>query len=130
MQTVTEKLQIIPVRQGQGPIVWHMSHGGASGGPGSYPTVHVAPQTAADFEISIANPGSITFSSDPIWIQGGTEKPTEHVIDGISDISGQSTTTLRFHDGNKDAGSLTYVLNFVDAPQLDPIIENQGGGPG
>jgi hypothetical protein len=127
---VTEKLQIIPVKKGSEPIVWHMSHGSVSGGPGNYPRVRVAHQTVADFEISIVNPGSIRFSSDPIWIHEGTEKPTEHVIEGISEISGQNATTLKFHDGNKDAGTLTYVLNFVDAPQLDPIIDNQGGGPG
>src|SRR5215212_7732019 len=103
MQTVTEKIQIIPVKQGTEPIAWHMSHGGSSGGPGDYPVVHVVRETAADFEINIVNPGSIRFSSDPIWVQRGTQKPTQHVIDGISDIRGQNTTTLKFHDGNKNA---------------------------
>jgi hypothetical protein len=48
----------------------------------------------------------------------------------ITNISGQNSTVLKFHDTNQTKGTLTYVLNFNNAPQLDPIIENGGGGIG
>ncbi|HJU77525.1 MAG TPA: hypothetical protein VJ597_06330 [Sphingomicrobium sp.] len=136
----TEKLQINLVKQGSGPGVWHMSHGSAStapgslsaasGGPGNYPKVHVPAKATADFEITIVSPGNITFSGDPIWIQKGTAKPTGGVDPQITNISGQGTPVLKFHDTNQTKGTLTYVLNFNNAPQLDPIIENGGGGIG
>jgi hypothetical protein len=136
----TEKLQINLVKQGSGPGEWHMSQGAAStapgsvaaasGGPGNYPKVHVPAKATADFEITIVNPGNITFSGDPIWIQKGTAKPTGGVDPQITNISGQNSTVLKFHDTNQTKGTLTYVLNFNNAPQLDPIIENGGGGIG
>lgn len=136
----TEKLQINLVKEGSGPGVWHMSQGSAStapgslsatgGGPGNYPKVHVPAKATADFEITIVSPGNITFSNDPIWIQKGTAKPTGGVDSQITGISGQGTAVLKFHDTNQTKGTLTYVLNFNNAPQLDPIIENGGGGIG
>lgn len=125
-----EKLKVNLVKQGNGPGVWHMSHGAGSGGPGNYPKVTVPAKATADFEFTIVNPGSVTFSNDPIWIQKGTTKPTGGVDSQITNVTGANTTVLKFHDTNKDAGTMTYVLNFNNAPQLDPIIENQGGGPG
>jgi hypothetical protein len=132
---VSETLQVIPVQQGNGPFVWHMSHGVKGGGPGSYPSVDVPAKVSADFTITIQNPGNITFSNDPIWIQKGTAKPTGGVDGQITGLSGQGTTVLKFHDSNADTGALSYVLNFANVPagsptQLDPIINNQGGGPG
>ena len=132
---VSETLQVIPVKQGNGPIVWHMSHGSKGGGPGNYPKVDVPSKASADFTITIQNPGNITFSNDPIWIQKGTAKPTGGVDAQITGVTGHGTTVLKFNDSNADTGALTYVLNFANVPagsptQLDPIINNQGGGPG
>ena len=104
---------------------------GNKGGPGNYPAVNVQEKKSAEFEIKIVDGNGITFSGDPIWIQAGTAKPTQHVVDPqITDISGQNSTKLKFEDANSgDAMTLTYRLNFSDgAPSLDPIIQNGGGG--
>jgi hypothetical protein len=127
-------LTVETTKHGNDPIVWEMSDGLKSGGPGNYPVVTVLNKAKADFTITINNPGTTTFSNDPIWIQKDT-KPTQHVVHGIKDISGGGATVLKFHDGNMNAERLFYVLNFANVPagtpaQLDPIIENQGGGPG
>ena len=132
---VSKTLQVTPAKQGNGPIVWHMSHGSQSGGPGHYPAVTVPTNHSANIEITLHNAGNITFSNDPIWIQKGTAKPTGGVDGQITQLSGQGTTVLKFNDSNADSGTLTYVLNFSNVPagsptQLDPIINNQGGGPG
>jgi hypothetical protein len=128
------KLTIETAKHGNDPIVWEMSDGLKKGGPGDYPKVTVLAKAKADFTITINNPGTITFSNDPIWIQKDT-KPTAHVIHGIKDISGAGTTVLKFSDGNANTETLFYVLNFANVPagtpaKLDPIIDNQGGGPG
>src|SRR4051812_22490087 len=39
-------------------------------------------------------------------------------------------TTLTVVDGNKDQMRFPYVLKFIGAPPLDPIVNNGGGGPG
>lgn len=132
MSKETPTIQLIPVRKAGGAFDhWQMSlNNGPPKDPGAYPPVAVGAQNSADFSYTIVNANGITFSADPIWIQKGTAKPTKSGVDVIKNISGQNTTTLKFHDGNKDAGTLTYVLNFNGAPQLDPIITNGGGGPG
>ena len=128
------KLTVETAKHGNDPIVWEMSDGLKKGGPNDYPVVTVLNKAKADFTITINNPGAITFSNDPIWIQKDT-KPTEHIVHGIKDISGGGTTVLTFKDGNANSEKLFYVLNFANAPpgtpaQLDPIIDNQGGGGG
>lgn len=127
-----ENITVIPVKTAGGQFSqWRMSaNNGPSKGPGDYPAVKVAYNDTADFTFTIVNPGNITFSNDPIWIQKGTGKPTGGVDSQITGISGQGTTVLKFHDTNQTKGTLTYVLNFNNAPQLDPIIENGGGGIG
>jgi hypothetical protein len=105
---------------------------GKKGGPGHYPPVEAPPNHNTYFKITIEDGNGITFSKDPIWIQEGTAKPLKHVIDPqISKIRGQDTTELTFRDANSGGQkTLTYVLNFNSgAPQLDPIIQNGGGGP-
>ena len=123
---------VIPVRGANGEFSqWRMSaNGQPPTGPGGYASLHVPYKDTGDFTYTIVNPGDITFSGDPIWIQKGTAKPTGGVDPQITNISGKNTTVLKFHDTNKDAGTLTYVLNFNNAPKLDPIIENGGGGIG
>jgi hypothetical protein len=128
---VNLSIKVTPVQHGNGPIVWQMSHGATSGGPGNYPHVPVPKGSSGDFEITIVNPNGITFSNDPIWIKSGTAKPAPHATDPqITNISGGGTTVLKFHDANIDPPvTLTYQLNFNSGvPPIDPIIENGGGG--
>lgn len=110
---------------------WQLSHNGNAGGPGHYPSAAAPANAGADFTISIVNPGNVTFSSDPIWVQTGDVKPAKSgLTDQISNVQGQGTTKLTFHDYNYGAPiHLSYQLNFNNAKSLDPIIENGGGGP-
>jgi hypothetical protein len=128
-------LTVETAKHGNDPVVWEMSDGTKKGGPNNYPTVVVPAKGHANFTITIKNPGNITFSNDPIWIDKGATKPSSSVVKGIKDVTGGGTTVLKFYDGNKDAGQLTYLLNFANVPagtpdKHDPIIDNQGGGPG
>lgn len=127
--------KVLTVWQVPGPggsKVWWMSDGTKSGGPGSYPAVNVAAKTNADFTYTIKNTPGVTFSNDPIWIQGGTAKPTQHVVDGHFNVPpGQNGAKLGFHDNNKgNPQTLTYILRFSDGTSTDPIVNNGGGGPG
>jgi hypothetical protein len=127
-------LTVETAKHGNDPIVWEMTYGSNKGGPNNYPVVTVPAKANADFTITINNPGATTFSNDPIWVQKDT-KPTKTGVHGIKVDSGAGTTVLKFHDGNMNAERLVYVLNFANVPagtpaQLDPIIDNQGGGPG
>lgn len=125
-----ENIELHPVRDTNGGFVrWEMSlNGGPKMGPDSYPTVNVAYKDTSHFTFTIADPGSITFSSDPIDIQKGTTKPAPGVDDQIKNVKVDNGTVLSFKDTNKDAGPLNYVLSFNNATQLDPIIQNGGGG--
>jgi hypothetical protein len=126
----TKTLKVIPVRKANKPIVWRLSHGSASGGPGNYPKVSVAPKTNSKIIFEIVNPQDITFSQDPIWIAEGSAKPTGGVVAPFCVVSGANTPLLTVQDDNTDLADYTYVLNFNNAPSLDPIIKNGGGGPG
>ena len=129
--TQTPQIQLIPIRINGVFSEWRMSvNGGPASGPGHYPHIPVPAKDNADFSFTIQNAQGISFSNDPIWIQKGTAKPTGGVDGQITQISGQGTAKLTFHDGNQDRGPLSYVLNFNGAPSLDPIIDNAGGGPG
>lgn len=130
MQATSAKMVIVRVKSGPGPAEWRMSYNGQTGGPGNYPQLSIPATKAGNIEIKIASPQNVTFSGDPIWIQSGLAKPTEHVIDSqIGNIQGQNTTVLTFTDYNYGgAKTLTYRLNFTNAPPLDPIIQNGGGG--
>lgn len=125
----TEKPTVV-LNRPQGTNEWKMSlNGGVSHGAGHYPTVHVGLQNDGDFTYTITPASGTTFSNDPIWIQKGLTKPPSAGVDSqITNITGQGTTVLKFHDSNQDAGQLTYVLNFSDGTKLDPIIDN-GGHP-
>jgi hypothetical protein len=126
--TETPSIKVIPVGQPVGPLHWNMSlDGGQPGGPNHYPKVAVGYGNNADLTFEIVHPGSITFAKDkPILIGPGTAKPTG--VDAQFTFSGQGTTKLTVHDSNANAGTYTYVLNFENAPPLDPIIQNDGGG--
>src|SRR5687768_1486280 len=115
------KMEVTPIVHNGQPN-WELTIvDGNKGGPGNYHAVGVMPKKYAEFEIKIVDGNGITFSGDPIWIQAGTAKPQDHVIDPqITDISGQNTTKLKFQDANSgNAMTLTYRLNFSDgAPPL------------
>ena len=129
MSNVKEvKINVMQLKK-DGDLYWQLSHNGEFGGPQKYPVVQAQEKYATDFKIHIVNANGVTFSSDPLWIQKGTTKPTSMNYSEITDIKGQGTDTLTFHDKNIDKATLTYVLNFNGAQQLDPIIENGGGGP-
>lgn len=110
------------------PPAWLMSHHGGSASP-----ITVPAKVSGDFTYNIVNGGGVTFAAqNPIWIKQGTAKPTAPVVDGqITNVAGGGTTTLKFTDLNSgNPVTLTYSLHFSDGTQIDPIIENQGGGPG
>jgi len=115
-----------------GNKTWQLEvvNSGKKGGPGNYPSVDVPAKFGGNFKITIVDGDGITFSNDPIWVQAGTAKPTEPVIDPqITKIKGKNTPVLTFHDANSGpAMTLTYQLNFNNADPLDPIILNGGGG--
>ena len=114
---------------------WKMSlDGGYPKGPKDYPVIKVNAHDEGDFTFTITKASGTTFSSDPIWIQKGTTKPGQHLVDGqitdvhVSDQGPQKGLILTFHDTNADVGKLAYLLNFTDGSKLDPIIDN-GGHP-
>ncbi len=131
MTTQSEQIDVTPIMKANGTFdYWQMSvNKGAPLGPGHYPPIAVTQGNNADFSITILGSQSITFSNDPIWVQPGTAKPTGGVDKEIHKLSGQGTTVLTFKDHNWKKNDLNYVLNFNGAPQLDPIIDNGGGGP-
>lgn len=130
MTQQTPQLQVTAVRSGSGKKFdhWEMSVDGTSCSPPQC-TVTVAHGNNAVVTITIADPGApsgtqpITFSNSPL-----TVPPTSHPE--ITNINGNGTTSLSFMDHNLDVGALKYSLNFDNAPSIDPIIQNGGGGPG
>jgi hypothetical protein len=126
-------VNLIPVMNGATFKVWNMSmNGGKSEGPSSYPVVSVNQTTGPTISYTIKTPGSITFdTTNPISIQAGTTKPTGGLDSQFSfvlgaDKQGHANTVLTLTDTNQTAGKYTYVMNFVGAPQLDPIVDNSG----
>ncbi len=142
MKTNNVSIKAIPHGQPVGPLHWDMSiNGGPVQGSGSYPVITVTKGDDAVLTFTIDHPGSIAFAQDnpnphpgepsgPIYIQAGTAKPTAGV-DSQFTVQGAGTQTLTVTDSNMTAGKYTYVLNFNHGvPQLDPIVQNGGGGGG
>jgi hypothetical protein len=126
-------VNLIPITNGTTFKEWNMSmNGGKSEGPSSYPVVSVDQTTGPTITYTIKTPGSITFdTTNPISIQAGTTKPTGGLDSQFSfalgpDKQGNANTVLTLSDTNQTAGKYTYVMNFVGAPQLDPIVDNSG----
>jgi len=78
--------------------------------------------TISDPHGPTTGPQQVTFASSPLQLPS-MPKPEIH------DISPGGTANLSFLDHNWDAGTIKYTLNFNNAPQIDPIIQNTGGGP-
>src|SRR5437764_227207 len=124
-------VNLIPVRNGTTFSQWNMSlNGGNSQGPQNYPTVSVTATSGNTITYKIVNPQSITFDpTNPIYVQAGTTKPTSGVNAQFSyalsaDHQGLANTVLTVTDANTQSGQYSYVMNFVNATPLDPIIDN------
>jgi|SwirhisoilCB1_FD_contig_31_4427042_length_671_multi_2_in_0_out_0_1 hypothetical protein len=124
------QLQVTAVRNPSGKKFdhWEMSVDGSACKPADC-TVTVAHGNNAVFKVSVSDPDGppsgpqqIVFASNSLSVP-----PTPKVE--ITNISGQGTTSLSFKDHNLDQGTLKYTLNFNNAPSIDPIIQNGGGGP-
>jgi hypothetical protein len=144
MGTSQKSVQLTPTGH---PVTWQMSLGkGVSSGHGNYPAIPVPYGDTGVATFTINNPGNISFAPDypnpplgtpsgPIYVQAGTAKPTKGVDSQFTytlsaNAQGVPNTVLTVTDSNKSAGTYTYVLNFNNAPQLDPIYQNGGGGTG
>jgi len=126
-----QQVQLIPVIKGGSFDSWQMSmNGGPAQGP-PYPDIPVAAGSSGVVVFTIrSNPGSnITFGTAPISIQAGSGKPNSGV-DAQFVPTVNPSTVLTLTDTNQTKGPYGYVLNFNNAKQLDPIIDNGGGGPG
>jgi len=127
MAAGTDNIELIPVGKPTG-MDWHMSlNNGNPQGPNSYPEVSVKAKDTDSITFTIKHPGAIKFAdTDAFCAQAGTTKPT--ACGGPFTISGGGTTQLVVKDANTDpsATTYTYVLNFKNAKQLDPIIKNGG----
>ena len=128
-QQQTPKLVVTVVRNPSGKKFdhWEMSVDGTSCVPAEC-TVTVDHGNNALITVTIADPNrpatepQITFSNNPLTIPP-TNQPE------IKIISGPGTSPLVFKDHNLDKETLKYTLNFNNAPSIDPIIQNGGGGP-
>lgn len=131
-------IQLNPV--GNPVTKWEMSmNGGKMKGPGDYPTANVNKGSTGVLTFTInGNPNSnVTFAAaqtdptninNPFCAQLGSTKPT--ACGGPFTYTGAGTTQLVVTDTNNEvsAASYYYVLNFNNAPQVDPIINNGGKG--
>jgi len=122
-QTDQDTVTLTPVMNGNGSFnSWSMSvNKGSPFGPGSYPAITVPHGHNADVTFTIQNgPGqNITFA--------GILVPAENKE--IHHVTGEGTTSLVISDHNWNKGDLPYVILFTGAPKLDPIMDNDGGGP-
>ena len=132
----TQSVKLIPIQPGGGqPFRWQMTHGTQKGDgtPGDpYPKVALSPNSGPHLiKFTIEGNNNYTFSSDPIWIQKGSQKPNGGVDSQIAVAPGlyNEGKTLAIVDWNSWAGDLTYQLNIPNAPSnVDPVITNGGGG--
>lgn len=109
---------------------WTVSHNGQSGNnPSTYPHVQVPHLGGAYLlHFTIQGNNSITFSSDPIWVQANS-KPSVHALDSqitavVRSNTGKELFVLDQNTGNP--ATLYYRLNFIGHDQVDPIIDNGG----
>lgn len=102
---------------------------GKSDPPGQYPHIGVANPAGETITYQIVDPKGITFdTTNPIYIKAGTAKPTSGMDGQFSAKLGPNNISLTLTDANTAAGPYTYVMNFVNATTLDPVIDNTGPG--
>jgi hypothetical protein len=118
-------LVVTAVRNEAGKFInWTMSGGSNCAKPPDC-AVPVAHGNNAVFTISINDPNRP--STEPqITFQNLLVPPTPKVE--IKIISGLGSSPLVFTDHNQDQETLKYWLVFNNAPPIDPIIQNGGGG--
>ena len=116
-----DTVALTPVMNGNGAFDhWNMSlNKGAPLGPGSYPPVHVDHGHNAVVTFTIENGPNITFAN--ILVPAESKE--------IHSVNGLGTATLKVSDHNWQHGDIPYVILFNGAPKLDPIMQNDGGGP-
>lgn len=116
------QVMLTPVMTGNSATSWQMTVNGKAEQPGQYPALHIDSGNKADFTFSIANP------------------PGQHIIfvalltpaegQEIHNVKGLQTDQLTFQDHNWNKGPVPYEILFSSgAAKLDPIIDNDGGGP-
>lgn len=113
------QVTLTPVMNGSSFSTWQMTIDGKSQNPGTYPAIEVPYGNNADFTLTIQNGPGITFKSFLV--------PAENTE--IHTVKGLGTTTLTFKDRNQSKGPVPYEILFNNAGKLDPIIDNDGGGP-
>lgn len=130
MTQQTAQLQVTAFRNGSGKKFdhWEMSVDGANCVPANC-TVTVAKGNNALVNITISDPNGPTSGSDQITFSSSALSVPPTNPAEITNLTGQGTTGLSFKDHNLSQGTLKYVLNFNNAPSIDPIIQNGGGGP-
>lgn len=107
-----------------GATGWLMKvgNGGWTSGP-QYAPIVVPSQHKADITFTIQNGTGqhASFASNPILLPAKDKVFDNPVIN--------SATSFTITDKNPDVDhSIPYVLLFTNAPKLDPIIDNDGGG--
>lgn len=113
---------------------WKVTHGWSSGSkPSDYPQVKLSKDSGAHvITFDIKGDNTVTFSSDPLWVQAGS-KPNQKPPAGAD--NGQigawkvlnNGKQLVVVDWNDASGQLYYHLNVDNHGALDPIIDNGGG---
>lgn len=133
-------LDATPSRNADGQIQWTLCNnppGGppTCGGPPNYQDVALQQGAGATpFTITIRDPQNlgVKFAADPMWVQPGPDNcPQAQVFDSqgqIQSVQRVSDTQIKFTDLNNNTAplTLTYSLQFVGAPALDPDIKNGG----
>lgn len=130
----TIDVQLYPVTVGNS-FQWEMTvaYGGGNPSPRStqYPPLDVTAKGSATITFTINNkPGQqIVFDPDhPFFVSPFLGKGAKNP--GIKSVTLNDPKQLVVEDGNGDKVSFPYMLKFVGAPPLDPIVNNGGGGPG
>lgn len=135
MPATPQRILLVPVKDPGGKVVeWKIKYTatGPEHGPGNYPPVTLAKDSGPhEFTVSITgNPANVKFAQDPVWVSQGTTSPTATGVDNqICGVKKMPNGDLKFIDMNVgNPMQLSYRLKFDGAPDLDPIIDNGGGG--
>lgn len=123
-----------PSKDANGQISWSLCQSGsACGSAGHYPPVVIGKgDPAAEVTISINDPNhlGVVYAQNPMWVQPGANNcPQQQMFNSSGQIPGVtrvSDTQIKFTDLNTKPVDLTYSLQFVGAPALDPDIKNGG----
>ena len=117
------QVTLTPVMNANGSFnYWQMSvDKGSPQGPGNYPAATVTNGNKADFTVTIQNGPGQNFTFANILVPAENKE--------IHTVSGLGTNKMTFKDHNWGKADIPYEILFTNAPKLDPIIKNDGGGP-